>query len=479
MSTTAFSPSLKILSYTARGTVIPHTMLDLQAGLIGLGHEVYVQDLVSLPSFGQQVIAILDGLVALQPDLVMTMDRVALLPHCLAELEGPDHIVSWYFDNPFLNIDRSFECIKHKYHIFSWDRAYLPALEKHGFRHVYYQPLATNPRIYRPSDKQAPHYDVSFVGTFSPKRWAVLRSLADKGVSIALFGDEVWGKLPHPRIAFHGFASNREACPVIYARSKINLNITNEQLITAIPLRVFDVLACKGFLLTDEREDIDRLFERGKDLVCYKNEEDLYHKVRYYLDHPLARHRISQRGFEHVVREYTFEKVLPDMLRRVLASKPKAYQHVPVFSKQRVRALLLVGLSYLKFGYLKLAHQKFLTALALAPQSTLVLAVLAFFAHRVRQYDTVRDCAERLKHLKSTQLPFVEDLLRNPSQKSQKKGWNSLYRGLFPKLEKLESDGSVGHAVPIHQKNMVDLISSGPMQTPREFPVPSHVDEML
>ena len=71
-----------------------------------------------------------------------------------------------------------------------------------------------------------------------------MKELADRGVEIYLFGNSQWGSLNHPGIRFHGFADNRTECPDIYSQSKINLNITNEQLLTSLPVRIFDVGAC-------------------------------------------------------------------------------------------------------------------------------------------------------------------------------------------------------------------------------------------
>jgi hypothetical protein len=117
-------------------------------------------------------------------------------------------------------------------------------------------------------------------------------------------------------LIYAGFAANRTDCPRIYAASRINLNITSEQLLTALPVRVFDVLACGGFLLTDEREDARMLFEPGKELVIYSGVDDLAKKIRYYLAHQEERGKILDAGMKRVFADYSFDAIIPSMLER-------------------------------------------------------------------------------------------------------------------------------------------------------------------
>ena len=56
--------SLKVLSSTASGVVIPYSMMDVQGALSRRGHQVYVQDIASMGNLHEGMIAILDGLVS-------------------------------------------------------------------------------------------------------------------------------------------------------------------------------------------------------------------------------------------------------------------------------------------------------------------------------------------------------------------------------------------------------------------------------
>jgi spore maturation protein CgeB len=85
-----------------------------------------------------------------------------------------------------------------------------------------------------------------------------------------------------------------------------NLNITRAFVETGLPMRVFDVLGSKGFLVTNDKNDINRLFKNGRDLVVYRDVKDLMEIIEYYLINDSAREEIIMRGFKTVKANHTY-----------------------------------------------------------------------------------------------------------------------------------------------------------------------------
>ena len=106
--------------------------------------------------------------------------------------------------------------------------------------------------------------------------------------------------------------------PSAFHNAKINLNISLKVIQSGIPLRVFDVLGCGGFLITNYQHEIAECFENGRELVIYEDIPDLIVKVNYYLTHENERLRIAQNGYEKVKSEYTFEKRMKSILSDIL-----------------------------------------------------------------------------------------------------------------------------------------------------------------
>lgn len=117
-----------------------------------------------------------------------------------------------------------------------------------------------------------------------------------------------------PNIHNRGFARSLDEMPVIFNQSKINLNITAKSIRSGLSLRIFDVLGCGGFLITNYQTELPEFFEIGKDLVAYDSLENLKELCAYYLKHDDERKEIARNGYEKVKKLYTYDKLLLRMI---------------------------------------------------------------------------------------------------------------------------------------------------------------------
>lgn len=117
-----------------------------------------------------------------------------------------------------------------------------------------------------------------------------------------------------PGIRNMGGANTLTEMPKIFHAGKINLNITMRPIETGLSLRIWDVLGCGGFLISNYQAEIPEYFEIGKDLEVYENTEDLIGKIEYYLHHDTERMEIAINGFEKVAKYHTYEVRLAEMI---------------------------------------------------------------------------------------------------------------------------------------------------------------------
>lgn len=96
--------------------------------------------------------------------------------------------------------------------------------------------------------------------------------------------------------------------PLVFYNSKINIHITSRSIPSGMSLRVLDVLACEGFLLTNYQPEIAEYFEDGKDLVMYEDFPDLYRKIDYYLVHERERKTIAHAGYLKVKERFDYRQ---------------------------------------------------------------------------------------------------------------------------------------------------------------------------
>ena len=124
---------------------------------------------------------------------------------------------------------------------------------------------------------------------------------------------------PIPHIINKGLANTYSDMPKIFHLSKINLNLTAKSIKTALPLRIWDILACGGFLITNYQTEIPEYFEIGKDLEIYASQEELIDKCNYYLKHDTERKKIALTGHEKVKSHHTLEKRLDEMITLIFS----------------------------------------------------------------------------------------------------------------------------------------------------------------
>ena len=102
------------------------------------------------------------------------------------------------------------------------------------------------------------------------------------------------------KIHVHGGVNSLTEMPFVFRQSKINLNITTRSITSGLSQRIWDVLGCRGFLITNYQPEIDQFFSDGNDLVTYKSYEELIDKISYYLENNTERESIAQNGWAKV-----------------------------------------------------------------------------------------------------------------------------------------------------------------------------------
>lgn len=112
-----------------------------------------------------------------------------------------------------------------------------------------------------------------------------------------------------------GSAHTLTEMPKIFHASRINLNMTMRPIETGLSLRVWDILGCGGFLLTNYQAEIPEYFEIGKELETYESMEELEQKVQYYLTHDEERIEIAINGYEKTAKFHTYELRIAEMIR--------------------------------------------------------------------------------------------------------------------------------------------------------------------
>ena len=174
------------------------------------------------------------------------------------------------------------------------------------------------PEGYRKNDKSTVAQLYISVKVAEQERLRALKMLSDS-FNVDIYTGSDTSSMPG--IHNRGFARSLDEMPIIFNQSKINLNITAKSIRSGLSLRIFDVLGCGGFLITNYQAELPEFFEIGKDLIAYESMDHLKELCAYYLNHPEERAEIAAHGQETVRKRYTYDILLLKMIDMAFPAK--------------------------------------------------------------------------------------------------------------------------------------------------------------
>jgi Glycosyl transferases group 1 len=155
---------------------------------------------------------------------------------------------------------------------------------------------AIDPSFHRYIENTPKDIDVLFVGNLLPRRKEIIDEL-NKSFLVTThtsFGQDMVESIN---------------------RAKIILNIHGTDLLDT-ETRVYETLACKGFLLT-ESLSCENPFQNGIHLVEVKNISELKEKIAYYLNNDFDRERIAESGYQKVIHQHTFQERAKQLINTI------------------------------------------------------------------------------------------------------------------------------------------------------------------
>lgn len=123
-----------------------------------------------------------------------------------------------------------------------------------------------------------------------------------------------------PLINLHKAVDYLTEMPFIFNESKINLNMTIPNISSGIPLRVWDILSCRGFLITDFRQELLNFFKPDEDLVIYESSDELIDKTAFYLEHDDIRDKFIKNAYNKIKQYHTCDIRVRNIIETVQGS---------------------------------------------------------------------------------------------------------------------------------------------------------------
>jgi spore maturation protein CgeB len=186
-----------------------------------------------------------------------------------------------------------------------------------------YLPFGVDTTLFYPREKNKKfEFDCAYIGNDIKGEEATMKYLYPAvDFNFGLFGNwkiqkhrfKIWKnffeKVPYGKI-FEKISKGKiaqEDVPILYSSAKINLNCTIKSCIEwdVITLRTYEVLACKGFLITDI---VPSAFDTMKECMVFTTGgDDLKEKIKYYLNNEEERRRIANNGYKYVLKNASID----------------------------------------------------------------------------------------------------------------------------------------------------------------------------
>lgn len=145
----------------------------------------------------------------------------------------------------------------------------------------------------------------------SERRLAIVDVLAPLGL-------HVWGDAGFEgRACYRGPARHGDELTRIYNAARVHVDVGRLYQRDIVTMRVFDVLACGGFLIAEHGPALEELFEVGREVEAWSTRGELLAKTRYYLDHPEEARAIAEAGRAAVLERHSFERRVDRLLSGV------------------------------------------------------------------------------------------------------------------------------------------------------------------
>jgi spore maturation protein CgeB len=276
----------------------------------------------------------------IQPDIILSIAQAPLAPETIDRLKALGVPVVFWFVEDYRTLSYWKSVASHYDYFFCIQKdEFLEKLAEAGAPFAGYLPQAADISIHRTveltdDEKEKYSSDISFMGAGYPNRKQFFSGLLEGPLKI--WGTE-WDLFsPVGRRVVN---QNRRIEPDEYIKifngSRINLNLHSslthmgvDPIGDFINPRTYEIAACGGFQLVDNRDYMAELFEIGEEIITFTDIDDLREKISFYLDHPEKMEQIAQAAKRRVLQEHTFIHRMARMISIVSARDGQTIQRV-------------------------------------------------------------------------------------------------------------------------------------------------------
>lgn len=215
-----------------------------------------------------------------------------------------------------------------------------------GFKNVILSQWGFNHFIYKPNTKTSKLlYEVSFVGQPHSNRKFYINKLKKLGLNIYCRGfgwkngkisfNEMINVFRNSKININFTSSSfgfniKSFIKIFFFKTKYsikiysisdiiqNIRILFKKNTKQIKGRIFEIIGCKGFLISEEVNDLNKFYNLKNEVITFSDYLDLKSKIYFYLNNKEARERIINNAYKKTIKYHTYENRFRNIFKKVI-----------------------------------------------------------------------------------------------------------------------------------------------------------------
>lgn len=252
----------------------------------------------------------------LHPDFILSIKGETLLPEVINRIrnETGARLALWAPDDPRFFQSLTAHVSPYYDIIFTSSQRATDLYKAISVYNVYRLPFACDPEIHKGVlNSHSLLNKALFIGTYSPKRYSLIKNLVKRGVPIDVIG-------PKWPFSFNKFVVGSQVLGPQYVCKiqsySVILNI-HQNSAYGPNMRTFEVTGSGGVLLTDRAEDINNFFLEGSEILVYDSLEDVVQNIKYLIENPEASYAIASNGQKRCFQKNTYDERAKEILKVV------------------------------------------------------------------------------------------------------------------------------------------------------------------
>ena len=209
------------------------------------------------------------------PEVFFVVKGLNIYPRVLKYISNRSVCINWNLDD-FLNPKNSnknlIKTIKLYNLIISPKIEIFDKYLLHGAKKLLYLENFYFEKYFYPANFKK-RYNISFIGSWSKKRNKLINIIADKNI-VHVFGNSWKLKNKNDRVIKHDAINPHKYIKVV-GQSIINLNFLTEENNDTSNLRFFEISACRGLLLNEYSQRLERILSSKDETFYFKNIDEI------------------------------------------------------------------------------------------------------------------------------------------------------------------------------------------------------------